>query len=227
MRVLFLVVLLVFSLSSCNNNQSQGEKISEANNKPKVLTTAETLAYKSGFEKFDQLNSLAFTFNVDRGDSHYERSWVWYPKKDVVKMMNAKDTISFNRASIDSTNVSYDSAFINDKYWLLAPFNLIWDEGVTFSKAIKTTAPISGKNVNMLTITYGDEGGYTPGDAYDLYYEDDFLLTEWAFRKGNDSLPSMITTWEDYREFKGIKIATMHKDSTSNFKLYFTDIKLD
>ena len=78
----------------------------------------------------------------------------------------------------------------------------------------------------MITITYGKEGGYTPGDAYDLYFGNDLIIKEWVFREGNDSVPNMVTTWEDYKDFNGLNIATMHRDSTGNFKLYFTNISV-
>lgn len=227
MKTYFTLLLVAFTCFSCTEGNKKGVDISETNTEQNTLTTAETIAYKNGLEKFEQLNQIDFTFNVDRGENHFERSWQWKPKKNEVTYISAKDTITYNRSNMDSIVLQYDSSFINDKYWLLAPFNLAWDEDVSFSDSRKEKAPISGKETNVLTITYGDEGGYTPGDAYDLYYGDDFMLEEWAFRKGNDSVPSLITTWEDYKEFKGVKIATMHKDSLENFKLHFTGIKVN
>ena len=32
---------------------------------------------------------------------------------------------------------------------------------------------------------YLSEGGYTPGDAYDIYFNEDYMIKEWTFRKGN------------------------------------------
>ena len=209
---------------SCKDRNPKTNNFSEAQN---TLSTAQTIANKHGLEAFKQLDQIDFTFNVDRGENHFERSWQWRPKKNEVTAITAKDTITYNRATMDSTLIRYDSAFINYKYWLLAPFNLAWDEHLSFSKTYREKAPISGKEENVLSITYGDVGGYTPGDAYDLYYGDDYLLKEWIFRKGNDSLPSMTTTWEDYKEYNGVKIATMHRDSVGAFKLYFTDIKVN
>lgn len=80
--------------------------------------------------------------------------------------------------------------------------------------------------MQQLTISYGDEGGYTPGDAYDFFFENDFQIKEWIFRKGNDTIPYLVTTWEDYKDFNGIKIATMHQNPEGTFKLYFTNIEV-
>lgn len=226
MKSLVTLLFIAFAFQACKDARNSAKQISEKNISEKQLTVAETIAYKHGFEKFNEVNQIDFTFNVDRGENHYERSWQWRPKKNEVTYIKDTDTIAFNRANIDSTAMQYDSAFINDKYWLLAPFNLIWDEGVSFSETNKVKAPISGDEANVLTITYGDKGGYTPGDAYDFYYDSNFFIKEWVFRKGNDSIPSMTNTWEDYKDFNGVKIATMHKDSLGTFKLYFTGIEI-
>ncbi|MAZ73716.1 MAG: hypothetical protein CMC70_11295 [Flavobacteriaceae bacterium] len=222
-------ILFLFSLALCiscqdkkaHKSQNPSEEIAE-----KQLTTAETIAHKNGLENWKDVSEIHFTFNVDRGDAHSERSWIWKPKTNDITMKTAKDTISFNRSNLDSISRPYDAAFINDKYWLLAPYNLVWDEGTTLSEATKQVAPISGDTINKITTTYGKEGGYTPGDAYDFFYDDDFIVKEWIFRKSNSKKPSMTTTWEDYENFNGLNIAKMHQDSTGGFKLYFTNISV-
>ena len=141
-------------------------------------------------------------------------------------MVSKSDTISYIRTQLDSISLKTDKAFINDKYWLLAPFNLVWDEGTTLSDPIKKEAPISKKELNKVTLTYANEGGYTPGDAYDFYYGDDFLIREWVYRKSNSEKPSLINTWENYQNFNGIKIALEHKKLEGNWNLNFTNIKV-
>lgn len=191
------------------------------------MNTAKAIAYKNGLDAWDEVSEINFTFNVDRGERHFEHSFIWKPKSGDVVYMTSKDTVTFNRNSeLDSLQTLADRAFINDKYWLLAPFNLVWDLGKTLSEKENQVALISKDTLNMLTITYGAEGGYTPGDAYDIYFGKDFMVKEWVFREGNDSVPSMVTTWEDYEDFNGLKIAKMHRDSTGNFKLYFTNISV-
>lgn len=214
--VLVLVVLVCYSCK-----QSKKDTIPEA-----PLTVAQKIANAHGYENWDKVSKIEFIFNVDRDSSHFERSWQWKPKTNTVIMISNQDTISYNRSHIDSTNLKTDQAFINDKYWLLAPFNLVWDKGTTISEPVKEEAPISKNELNKITLTYSNEGGYTPGDAYDFYYGDDFLIKEWVYRKGNAEKPSLITSWENYQDFNGLKIAKEHKKLEGDWNLYFSDIKV-
>lgn len=186
------------------------------------------IAMANGYENWKNIEELRFTFNVDRGENpHFERSWVWKTKTNEVTMMTAEDTVSYDRKvkELDSTASKANSSFINDKYWLLAPINILWDESnITTEHTQETKAPLSKEPMQKLSVVYGSEGGYTPGDAYDFYFGDDLVVKEWVFRKGNQDDPSMITTWEDYEEVGGLKIAKMHKDESGDFKLYFTDV---
>ncbi len=154
------------------------------------------------------------------------RSWVWNPKTGDVKMTSAKDTIQYNRKSIDSLSQNADKAFINDKFWLLAPFNLVSDNGVTFTEKQGVSAPISGKKLNKLTALYSNDGGYTPGDAYDFYYNSDYEIKEWSFRKSNQEKPNLSTTWEGYETLNNITLSKTRNDSTGLFSIYFTDVSV-
>ncbi|MGP1992648.1 hypothetical protein D9V96_012250 [Zobellia laminariae] len=80
--------------------------------------------------------------------------------------------------------------------------------------------------MQKLTVVYKQDGGYTPGDAYDFYFGDDYLIKEWVFRKGNQAEPSMSTTWEDYTDVGGLKVAKMHQNEDGSFKLYFTNLEV-
>lgn len=220
MKKTALLILILFGTLSCKSEKDK--PISEKES----LTLPEMIALAHGVEHWENVEELNFTFNVDRGENHSERSWSWKPKTDDVILYSSDDTIQYNRKNLDSLSLTADRAFINDKYWLLAPFNLVWDEGTSFTQKDSVTAPISKKPLQQLTVTYGNEGGYTPGDAYDYFFENDFQIKEWVFRKSNDTVPSLITTWEDYKDFNGIKIATMRQNPEGTFKLYFTNIKV-
>ena len=190
-------------------------------------TEAEKVAYANGLANWKDVKQLDFTFNVDRNSATVaSRSWSWKPATNDVTMIAAGDTISYNRATVDSTSMQADQGFINDKYWLLAPYQLVWDEGTSIKVTDSVMSPLSRKQTKKLTLLYGNEGGYTPGDAYDFYYGDDYVITEWVFRKGNATEPSMITTFEGYKSIEGLSIATDHKSEDGSFRLYFTDVNV-
>lgn len=224
-------ILVFIALVGCNNGQKSSEDNTfeinkEATDSIENLDTAHRIAHANGFETWKDVQSIAFTFNVDRNGVLFSRSWVWNPNNGEVHMKSEENQVSYNRSEVDSLSMKADAAFVNDKYWLLAPFQIAWDEGTSFTEKENVLAPISKDTLNQLTILYSNEGGYTPGDAYDLFYDKDYKVREWNYRKGNTSEPSTTTTWEDYENFDGIEISKMHKDATGNFKLYFTDISV-
>lgn len=195
----------------------------------KNLTQEETILVKianaHGLQNWSAVEEIKFTFNVDRDTSHFERTWIWKPKTNDITAITSDETLEYNWADMDSVAYKTNAGFINDKYWLLAPFQLKWDaKNITHEHTLLEEAPISKVAMQKLTIVYGSEGGYTPGDAYDFYFGDDFIIQEWVFRKANQKEPSMITTFEDYKHTKGLKIAQMHKMGEGNFKLYFTGV---
>ena len=227
MKKFLTMLFFAFLTMSCNNPKKTSEnKVENQTNAEIKATTAEKIANANGYENWQDVSEIAFTFNVDRGKRHFERSWVWKPKTGDISMISGKDTICYNRSKMDSLIMKTDGAFINDKYWLLAPFQIVWDEGTTFSEKEHAIAPISKDTLRQLTIVYGNEGGYTPGDAYDFFYDSNFKIKEWNYRESNSDTISMSTTWEDYENFNGLEIAKTHKDSSGNFRLYFTGISV-
>ncbi len=190
-------------------------------------TILEKVANANGLQNWKDVEEIKFTFNVDRDTTHFERTWTWKPKTNDITATSAEGTIDYNWASMDSIANKTNAGFINDKYWLLAPYQLVWDaNNVSHTHNKESVAPMSKKAMQKLTIVYGGEGGYTPGDAYDFYFGDDLIIQEWVFRKSNQAEPSMITSFEDYKMLKGLNIATMHKMGEGNFKLYFTNLEV-
>lgn len=218
----FIILTLVLVLSASCKNEPKKEVVTHE----KELTIAQKIAYAYGFENWKHVSQVNFTFNVDRDSTHFERSWIWHPETNEVTMVSKTDSITYNRKHVDSLSLKADQGFINDKYWLLAPFQLVWDKGTTLSEVTKENAPISKTSMNKITLTYPNDGGYTPGDAYDFYFGDDYLIREWVYRKQNQKEPSLITTWENYRDFNGIKLALTHVRSEGNWTLFFTDVKV-
>lgn len=209
-------------LASCKNTPE-----TEAKTEAPELPLLEQLAAAHGYDNWKEVNQIQFTWNIDRDTTHFERTWIWDVRRQEVTRIMAGDTVTYLRAEVDSTLAQVDGGFINDKYWLLAPFQWVWDgQNITHTYQEGVSAPLSGAAADKLTIVYGDSGGYTPGDAYDFYLDADSKVMEWAFRKANQPEPNLITTWEGYQDYGGLQLSTMRQNPESGFKLYFTGIEI-
>lgn len=223
MKPLYLSLICLFLLSSCKSEKKETPIDSEI----KELTIAEKIANAHGYENWKNVSEVKFTFKVDRDTIKGKgRSWIWKPKEDKVEMKTNKFAVEYIRSEMDSTYIVADRNFINDKFWAFVPFQLVWDNTATISQSKKAESPIHKEQLDMITILYANEGGYTPGDAYDIYYDDNYMIKEWVFRKGNSPEPSLTNTFENYQDFNGIKIAIDHKKDNGNWNLNFTDVSV-
>lgn len=223
MKSLYLGLICLVIVSSCKSDHNKTTSTEPI----KGLSITEKIANAHGFENWKNVSEVQFTFQVDKDSKKGNgRSWTWQPKTDQVILTTAQETLSYKRSAMDSTHIAADRSFINDKFWLLVPFQLVWDTSATVSEATKTKAPISKNELNMITLTYPNEGGYTPGDAYDIFYDNQYIIKEWNYRRGNSAEPTLTTTFENIKDFNGIKIATEHKQAGGNWNLNFTDINM-
>lgn len=213
MKILFYTILAFALVTNCKETQ----KSPVSSNTQPELSIAQKIANAHGFKNWKHVSEIQFTFNNNR-------HWSWSPKSDTVTLHTEKDSLSYNRKTIDSISLKADRAFINDKFWLLIPFQLVWDKSATITQPEKEQAPISKLTLNKITLTYPTEGGYTPGDAYDIYYGDDFIITEWVFRKGNKDKASLMNTFENYKNYNGLMLASDHKKEGSDWNLTLTNI---
>jgi hypothetical protein len=217
-KLLILSVLIIFS--SCKQNEEKKESEQE-------LTIAQKIANAHGFEHWNNVKTIEFTFGGKMEEPNSGRAWVWNPKTSDIKLNSDGKTVEYNRNNMDSTSLKADRAFINDKFWTFIPFQLIWDDGITISEPIKSVAPISNENLNKITLLYSDVGGYTPGDAYDLYFDENYIIKEWQFRRDNSEEASISNTFESYIDLNGIKIAQEHKKAEGDWNILIRNLKIE
>ena len=93
-----MIAILVACKTETKEQNTETETASEVK---KELTIAEKIAKAHGFDHWKNVHEIQFTFNVDRGDNHSERTWNWNPKTNDVRLTTDKDTINFNRKSLD------------------------------------------------------------------------------------------------------------------------------
>lgn len=221
-RFLSLCTVLLL-LAGCKNEPKKTD-VSEASVSNEELITTK-IANANGFENFEKVNQLNFTFNVKVNDTvRSQRSWKWYPKENKIELTEKGETFSYiKKDTLDEQAKGADQKFINDTYWLLFPYQLMWSD-FNFEFNQTAIAPISQKQMQGLTVNYSSDGGYTPGDTYRLYLSDDLMVKEWTYESAGGRTFS--TTWEDYETFNGITISKMRKNQDGSFQVYFTNIEV-
>jgi hypothetical protein len=192
---------------------------------------AKEVAEASGLSRWQQVEKIKFTFHVQLPDQVLQRTWAWNPKSgEVVQYGNDGPALSWKRSELASASAEIkeaDARFINDSYWLIFPFRVVWDQGTALSlDASEQNLPFGEGKGRKLTVTYTGEGGYTPGDAYDLFIGKDNRIAAWVFRKGNAPEPTRITRWEEYRDFGGIPFS-MNRPGPDGFRIWFTDVSVE
>lgn len=128
---------------------------------------------------------------------------------------------------MDAATKKIDAAFINDNYWLLFPFHLVWDTHVKFTDEGMKKYPIGMGKGKALLVHYSDKVGYTPGDAFELFLGKNDKIRQWIyFQHGNMKNPRP-ATWEGDENFQGFTVSTMHYGPGKKFKLWFTGVKVE
>ncbi|PSL02019.1 hypothetical protein [Cecembia rubra] len=194
-------------------------------NEEEILPLKVAKAY--GFDNFEKVNSIAYTWNVQVDSVRIvSRNWKWNIKESSVFYADSDTSFSYSLGLPKDQKPQIDKGFINDKYWLMFPFQLVWDSGYSYEVEENVPAPISGTPSTKMIVVYNNEDGYTPGDAYDLYLDDNFFIKEWVFRRGNGPEGRAIT-WESEKEFKGIKLATEHRNDKGALFIWFTNLEVN
>jgi len=191
---------------------------------PKSLL--DSIADTYGYQSWEDVEQISFTFNVDRPTRKSARSWQWDVKNSLVRSTIDTATVQYNKQQVDSTMMGIDARFINDSYWLLFPFKLVWDRD-SFTYKVEDTDAVSNKEAiqRKVTISYGDSGGYTPGDIYEFYVDSKYHITEWTWRKSNDSVARIRTKWAPPKNFNGLWLTTHHQGE-DELSIYFSGVEV-
>jgi hypothetical protein len=193
-----------------------------------VPDAAQALAARYGVESWSQVEELRYTFNVvsSRGETH--RGWIWRPREGTVtRQVSGEGDVTFHES--DSTRLEDDPMqrpdrqFINDQYWLLFPFHLVWDSTVTVTDDGPQAAPLELGTMPRITAQYHSEGGYTPGDAYELSVDEAGLVRAWNFRSGGGS-EGRPMLWTELRRLGPLTITTEFSNPDSGTRLWFSDV---
>jgi len=199
---------------------------------PAAPSIARPVAEAYGIDGWEKIQRLDFTFNVDLPgrDKTVTRQWSWFPKDNTIKHhLNGQSIgISNDRAKVARLAEGFQQShkqFINDSYWLLFPFQPIWSNPTVTDEGT-APRPIGDGSARKITVQYPDEGGYTPGDAYDLYLNEHGRIQQWVFRRGSKENGKAMT-WEKHRQLGPIVVSLEHWGADRKFHLWFSDVRAE
>jgi hypothetical protein len=219
--------ILFIALYSCKKDSTISEQTEQKEDEQtKELNILEKVASAYGIENWDDVEKVNFSFVVNPGEKESSRKWSWEPKTNLVTLHNGDEKSTYNRNKVSEKNIRTDKAFINDSFWLLFPFHLVWDD-IDYEVVENFESPLNFEKSTRITITYPSEGGYTPGDKYNIFVNDDYHIIEWIYYPSGSDEPALINTFEDLTEFDGIKINMIHRNPASDFQLNFRDVSFE
>jgi hypothetical protein len=199
---------------------------------------AEQIAKAYGLNGFGRIEAIRYTFNAELPGLTLSRSWVWQPKTDQVSY-EAKDKsgnpvkVTYFRSQVGSepANVQneIDPAFLNDEYNLLFPLHVYWDSSADVRDIGKQKLPLGKGSAKQVVVKYPSDGGYTPGDTWDLYVRSDYRVEAFAYHRGGTMKPSLvIATWGGYKKAGPLLISTDRRGTADDkpLRIFFTDVSV-
>jgi hypothetical protein len=198
---------------------------------------ADQIAKTYGLDSFGQIEAIRYTWNAQFPGVNISRSWVWEPKTGQVsyegkdkdgKPVKASYVRSQLASQPDNVKNEIEPAFVNDQYWLLFPFHVVWDSSPNVEDAGMHKLPLGKASAEQVVVKYPAEaGGYTPGDTWELYVGKDNRVEEFIYRRGGDKKPSVvIATWAGYKKAGPLLISTEHRGTADGkpLHLFFSDV---
>jgi hypothetical protein len=206
---------------------------SSAQTRPPIL---EQVAKAYGLDSYGQIESIRYTWTAQFPGVNVSRTWTWEPKTNKVSY-EGKDKdgkpvkVTYLRSQLSSQpeNVQkeIDPAFNNDNYWLLFPFHAYWDTSATITDQGKHKLPLGAGSATLVSVKYSGDGGYTPGDTWDLYVGKDNRVEQFVYHRGGPVKPSVvIATWTGNKKAGPLLISTEHPGTADGkpLHLFFTDV---
>ena len=198
-----------------------------AQTRPPIL---EQIAKTYGLESFGQVDRIRYTFNLDFPGVKLARAWEWEPKTGKVSY-EGKDKdgkpvkVSYVRSELgsqpDAVKNEVDPGFINDNYWLLFPFHAYWDTRATVTDQGAHKLAAGNGSAKLVSVKYPADGGYTPGDTWELYVGKDNRVEQMAYHRGGPQKPSLvIATWAGYKKAGPLLISTEHRGTADGKPLH-------
>jgi hypothetical protein len=193
---------------------------------------AEQIAKTYGIDSWGQVEAIRYTWNGEvTGLFKVSRTWTWEPKTGMVTYegpdkagKTVKVTYNSNQLGSEPDNVKneIEPGFVNDQYWAVFPFHVIWDTSATVTDQGMKKLPIGTGSATLVSVKYPTEaGGFTPGDTWDLYVGKDNRVQAMVYHRGGATKPSLVTaSWTGYKKAGPVLISTEHRGTADGKPLH-------
>ncbi len=233
--LLFLGLLLLFSGCEqagppASNDLSNSEPNPPApgfnlsGSDPKAIAIAdEVMEAMGGRAAWDETRYLSWTFFGRRNllwDREGQKARIEVPEDSTIYLLDLKEgkgkvqiggRLLLEPDSLSAFISQGQALLINDSYWLVMPFKLK-DSGVTLNylqeQDIQPDSTGATIKCDALELLFQDVG-ITPQNKYHVFVDKETKLVRmWAyFSNATDRSPSIITPWNDYREYGDILLS--------------------
>ena len=202
---------------------------------------AEQMTKTYGLDSFGQIEKIRYTFHLEVPGLNLSRSWEWEPKTDLISY-EGKDSdgkpvkVTYSRSQLgsqsDVVKNEIDPAFSNDNYWLLLVLHFSWDGSATVTDEGTQKLPLGNGSAKRVVVKYPSEGGYAPGDTWELYVGADNRIEEFVYHGGGPGTQKrpklLMATWTDYKKAGPLLISTDHRGTADGnpLRLFFSDVSV-
>lgn len=154
-------------------------------------------------EGYDTLSFIEFNF----GNVHRYK-WDKSENKVIVNWEDQDVLLDLNRSvnSFSLLELKAYKYFINDSFWLVAPFK-IRDDGVS-----RSIVDLGNATERGLLVTYAS-GGLTPGDSYLWIIDDNGFPVAWKLWTSNVPIGGLLFSWDGWVNLDDKWFSTLHESS--------------
>jgi hypothetical protein len=194
-----------------------------------------------GLESFGQVEKIRYTFHLEFPGLNLSRSWEWEPKTDLISY-EGKDKdghpvkATYRRSQLasqsDAVKNDIDPAFSNDNYWLLFVLHVSWDGSATVTDEGTQKLPLGNGSATRVVVKYPSEGGYAPGDTWELYVGADNRIEEFAYHGGAPGVQTrprlLIASYADYKKAGPLVISMDHRGTADGkpTRVFFSNVSV-
>ena len=190
-----------------------------------------------GVDSWDKVEAVRYTWNGEiTGLFKAAHKWEWEPKTGKVTFEGVDKDGKPVKVSYDSSQLGSQSdqvknevepSFINDNYWTFFPFHAYWDKTASAIDQGKFNLPVGPGMAELVPVKYPADGGYTPGDTWDLYVGKDNRVVYFVYHRGGAKPPSrVLATWAGYKKAGPILFSTEHRGFADGkpLRIFISDV---